>query len=337
MNKGKIKTQKEIIALVKKLKKQGKKIVTFNGGFDILHFGHIESLKEAKKQGDILVIPLNSDKSIRLYKGPNHPINSQEKRAEVLAALECVDYVTIFDEINCKNILDKIKPDIHCNGSDWGKSCVERKVIEKNSGKIHILKWQSGFSTSQLIKKTLESYHKPEIKAVFLDRDGTININQPEYTHKISQFKFAPGAISGLQKLSKTDYKIIIVTNQSGIGKGYFKEKDLEKLHKWMLEELEKKGVRIDKIYYCPHHPNDNCLCRKPGIAMLLKAVKDFNINLSKSWVIGDDEKDIIMGREANVKTIKIGNKMPKEIKLEPNYYVKNILEAIKIIKKNEK
>lgn len=333
----KIKNQKEIVRVVKKLKEQGRKIVTYNGSFDILHLGHIESLKEAKKQGDILIIPLNSDKSVRLYKGPNHPINSQEKRAEVLAALECVDYITIFDEINCKNILDKIKPNIHCNGADWGKSCVERGIIEKNRGKIQILKWQNGFSTSNLIEKIINAYQERETKAVFLDRDGTINVNQPGCVRKISQFRFTPGAVPALKKLSKKNYKIIIVTNQSGIGRGYFKKKDLKKIHQWMLKKLKRVSVRIDKIYYCPHLPEDNCPCRKPKIKMFLQAVNDFDINLNKSWFIGDDDKDVIAGREANIKTIKIGKRMPKTMKLEPNYYAKNLLGAVNIILKHEK
>ena len=330
----KIKSQKEIVKIIQGLKNKGKKIVTYNGSFDILHFGHIESLKEAKKQGDILIIPLNSDKSVRFYKGSNHPINSQKKRAEALATLEYVDYIVLFNEINCKNILNKIKPDIHCNGSDWGKNCVERGVVEVNGGKIYILKWQPGFSTSDLIQKISGNNFVPDTKAVFLDRDGTININDPEYNYKIDKFKFASGAVSALKKLSKTNYKIIIITNQSGIGRGYFKEEDLKKLHKWMLAELKKKGIRIDKIYYCPHHPNDNCFCRKPKIGMLLKAVKDFGINLSKSWFVGDDDKDVIAGREANVRTIKIGKKMTPKTKLGPNYYVKNLFEAVNIIQK---
>lgn len=332
----KIKSKKQIIQIVKKLKKQGKKIVAYNGSFDILHAGHIQSLKEARNQGDFLVLLLNSDKSVRSYKGPNKPIVSQTERAEILSALECVDYITIFDQINPKNILKKIKPNIYCNGPDWGKNCVERNVVEKNGGRMHILKWQTGLSTSKLIKKILETWHKPEIKAVFLDRDGTININQPGCVRKISQFKFASGAVSALKRLSKTDYKIIIVTNQAGIGRGYFKKRDLEKIHQWMLKKLKKVGVRIDKIYYCPHRPEENCSCRKPKIGMFLRAVADFDINLRRSWFIGDDNKDVIAGREANIKTIKIGKRMPKEIKLEPNYYVKNLLQAIKIIKRNE-
>lgn len=333
----KIKSQKQTLQIIEKLKKQGKKIVAYNGSFDILHVGHIRALKEAKNQGDFLVVLLNSDESIRSYKGPKKPIVLQKERAEILSALECVDYITIFDEITPKEILKKIKPDVYCHGLDWGKDFVEREIIKENKGKIYFLKSHAGFSTSQLIKKILEVYSALDVRAVFLDRDGTVNINKPEYVYKIEDFKFAPGAIPALQKLSKTDYKIVILTNQSGVGKGYFKDEDLKKLHQWMLGKLRKKGIRIDKIYYCPHQPEDNCSCRKPKIGMLLKAVKDFGINLSKSWMIGDDEKDIIAGREANIKTIKIGKKMSKKLKLEPNYYAKNLLEAVKIIKNNEK
>ena len=160
---------------------------------------------------------------------------------------------------------------------------------------------------------------------MFLDRDGTININEPEYVHKISDFKFVPGAISALKKLSKTGYKIIIVTNQSGIARGYYNEKDLKILHNWMLSEFKNKGIRIDGIYYCSHGQDDNCSCRKPKPGMLLKAGQDFGLILSKSWMVGDDDRDIIMGREANVSTIKIGAKMSQKLKLEPNYYVNKL------------
>lgn len=334
MNKDKLKTQKEIIQIVKKLKKQGKKTVALSGSFDILHSGHIKSLKEAKRQGDVLILLLNSDKSIKNYKGPNRPINPQKERIEVLSALEPIDYLVLFDEITPKEILTKIQPDIFCQGKDWGKNCVEREVVEKYGGKVYVLKWQKGLSTTQLIEKILAVYSKLSVKAVFLDRDGTINVNQPTYLHRIEDFKFIPKVIPALKKLSKTDYKIIILTNQSGISRGYFKEEDLKKLHNWLLKFLRKKGIKIEKIYYCPHHPEDNCFCRKPKIGMLLQAVKDFDISLNESWVIGDDERDVIMARNANIKSIKIGEAMPKDLKLKPNFYAKNLFEAVDIILK---
>ncbi len=313
MKKNKVKTQKEIAKIVKGLKRKNKKIVTCNGSFDILHQGHLQRLREAKRQGDILIVCLNSDKSVRAYKGSGRPINSQAVRANNLTDLEYVDYVVIFNEINPKKILSKIKPDIHCVGRDWGKDCVEREVVEKNGGEIYVCKWLKGFSSSKLIGI-------PSVKAVFLDRDGTININEPEYVHRKDDFKFVPGAIEALKKLSQTDYKIIITTNQSGIGRGYFTEKDLKLLHQWMLEKFKKEKIRIDKIYYCPHHPKDNCFCRKPKPGMIEKAVKDFGINLSKSWIVGDDKRDIAMGKEVNLRTILLGER------------VKNLREAIKII-----
>lgn len=154
----KIKTQEGIIGICRNLKKRKKTIVTYNGSFDILHLGHVKSLQEAKKQGDVLIVPLNSDKSIKAYKSPKRPIIPQSQRAQMLAALSCVDYVVIFNETNPIKILDKIKPDIHCNGADYGKNCIEKDIVEKNGGKIHILKWIPSLSTSKIIKKILEAY-----------------------------------------------------------------------------------------------------------------------------------------------------------------------------------
>jgi D-glycero-D-manno-heptose 1,7-bisphosphate phosphatase len=333
MPKNKIKETEELVKIVQHLKRKNKKIVACSGSFDILHIGHINLLREAKALGDILIVLLNSDKSIRSYKGPARPINPQKNRAQVLASLETVDFITIFDEITPTKVLEKLKPDIYYQGSDWGRNCIEREVIEKNGGKIYVRKIpKEEPTTSQLVQKIIKAYSKPSGKAVFLDRDGTININEPEHLHKIEDFKFTLYAIRALKKLSKSDYKIIIVTNQSGIGRGYYTERDLKKLHQWMLKEFRKKRIRVDKIYYCPHRPEDKCSCRKPNIGMLLKAVKDFNISLNDSWLVGDDERDVIMGRRANVKTIKLGKKMSKQLKLKPNYYANNLLEAVRII-----
>lgn len=313
-----------------------KKVVTRNGSFDILHLGHVKSLQEAKKQGDVLVVLLNSDKSVRNYKGPSRPIIPQRERAEILAALECVDYVVLFDKIKPGILLTKIKPDVHCVGPDWGKHTSSRKIVEKSGGKIHVLKKVGDFSTSDLIKKISRVASEPEIKAVFLDRDGTINIDDPKYHQQIEAFKFVPRAIAALQKLSKTDYKIIVATNQAGVGRGFFKESDLKKLHSWLLAKLKRKKARIDKIYYCPHRIEENCSCRKPKIGLLLEAVRDCGINLSKSWFVGDSERDVLTGKEGNLKTIMIKTRNFKKPKIQPDFYAENLLEAVnKIISYN--
>ena len=328
----KIIPQDEIFRLVHGLRKQNKKIVTYNGSFDVLHVGHIKSIREAKEQGDVLIILLNSDKSIKLYKGPSRPINKEEDRIELISSLDTVDYVVAFDEINPKKILSIIKPDIHCNGSDWGENCIERSVVGENGGKIHVLKWQEGFSSTNTIDKTFDNKEKSIARAIFLDRDGTINDNKEGYAHKTEEFEFLPGVIEGLKKLSRTDYFLIIITNQSGIGRGMYRHDDFQKLSKWLLSKLKKDGIKISKIYHCPHQPNDNCDCRKPGIGLFLRAVQDFGISLNKSWLVGDSDSDVIAGREANIKTIKIGKKMDNALELEPNYYAKNFKETVDII-----
>jgi len=333
----KIKKLKDLQKLVFKLKEKGRKIVSVSGSFDILHVGHIRNLKEAKKQGDILIVLLNSDKSIKLYKGPNRPINNQKHRAELLSAIEYVDYIATFDEINPINALRKIKPDVYCQGQDWGKNCIERKVIEENGGQIYVLPWVKGFSTSKLIKKIYKTEEFSAPKAIFLDRDGTINVNKPEYVHRVEDFKFKENAIKGLKELSKSEYKLFIITNQSGVARGYFSKDQLKKLNSWLLRRLSREGIEIEKIYYCPHHPDftESCNCRKPQIGMLIRAVKEYGINLSKSWLIGDSEKDIIMARSANLKSIKIGKRVNRKLKLEPNYYAKDLLEASGIVLNN--
>lgn len=167
--------------------------------------------------------------------------------------------------------------------------------------------------------------------AVFLDRDGVINVDKG-YVHTIEDFEFFPGAIEGLQKLSSTDYKIIIVTGQSGIGRGYYSMDDFWKLTDYMLSELEKHDVRIDAIYYCPHAPDDQCACRKPNTYMIEQAQKKFDIDVTKSYMIGDKTADVKMGEQAGCKTVLIKGS-PNETQyyqVRPDFTADNLFEAIK-------
>jgi len=160
----KIKTREEIKEIVSDLKKQGKKIVTTNGSFDIFHYGHVSYLKEAKKQGDILIVGVNTDRSVKEWKKhigykdwEKRPINPVEARAAVLAALSCVDYVTIYDEPSSIEFVKSIIPDIHVNGGEYGVECIEAKVVKENGGKIHIIDKINGFSSSEIMKKIRDS------------------------------------------------------------------------------------------------------------------------------------------------------------------------------------
>lgn len=157
----KVVSLKKLIPIVQKLKKQNKKIVTTNGVFDILHLGHVKSLEEAKKLGDVLIVGINSDFSVRQIKGEKRPINNEKSRTCVLAALEYIDYVFLFNEKDPRKWISKLKPDVHVKAGDYKiNQIIERDVIEKNDGKIIIAKMLEGYSTTALIHKILKIYGK---------------------------------------------------------------------------------------------------------------------------------------------------------------------------------
>lgn len=158
----KIKTLDELLPIVQELKAQNKVIVTNNGSYDILHIGHVTGLFVSKEQGDVLIIGLNSDKSIKEYKSKDRPINNQEMRARMLAALPCVDYIFIFDETTPHNFIEKIKPHIHTNGAEYGTECVEKDAVEENGGKIFLLPMVEGFKTTSIIEKITQVYCKKQ-------------------------------------------------------------------------------------------------------------------------------------------------------------------------------
>jgi histidinol-phosphate phosphatase family protein len=142
-------------------------------------------------------------------------------------------------------------------------------------------------------------------KAVFIDRDGTINVNV-EYLDNPEDFQMYPGVAEGVKILNENGFLVIVITNQSGIARGYFTKETLEKIHQRMMKELKEKGAKIDAIYYCPHHPDDNCSCRKPETGLLEKAIKEHNIDTSHSYVIGDRMIDVEAGHKIGLKTVLI-------------------------------
>jgi len=147
----KLKSNEEIEQIVNGL--AGKTVVTTNGSFDIMHAGHVHFLEEAKRQGDTLIVGLNTDRSIRENKGDKRPIIDQDSRARMLCALEMVDYVVMFDEKTPVRLLEIIKPDVHVNGDEYGEDCVEAETVKKNGGRIHVVRKIPGKSTSEIIEK----------------------------------------------------------------------------------------------------------------------------------------------------------------------------------------
>lgn len=168
-------------------------------------------------------------------------------------------------------------------------------------------------------------------KAIFLDRDGTINIDYG-YVHEKDKFKFIDGAIDGLKMLNDLHYTLIIITNQSGIGRKYFTEEEFQKINYYMLEKLNENNINIAKVYYCPHIDEDNCNCRKPKLELFYQAIEEFNIDTSLSYAIGDKERDLSICTKEQVKGILLTNGN------NDNYICKsNLLEAANYIAKNSR
>jgi D,D-heptose 1,7-bisphosphate phosphatase len=171
-------------------------------------------------------------------------------------------------------------------------------------------------------------------KAVFLDRDGTIIVDK-DYTHKISDLEFYSDSFSALKKIQKKGYKMIIITNQSGIGRGYFSTQDYLSFMTFFHEKLKKEGITITGEYYCKHLPEDKCSCRKPHTDLIKKAIKEHNIDVSSSFFIGDKTSDIEAGKRVECKTILVmtgKSGKDKEYEVMPDFTCKNLAEASLII-----
>lgn len=191
---------------------------------------------------------------------------------------------------------------------------------------------------------------KNKQKAIFLDRDGTI-INYIPFLNKVSQVELLPLAADAIKKINKSEYLCIIITNQPIIARGESTIENLDDIHKRLETLLGEQGAYIDKIYYCPHHPDKGfegevpelkikCNCRKPNIGMLEKASKEYNIDLSQSIIIGDSTLDIKTGENANIKSIlvKTGQAgLDNKHDVSPTYIADNLFEAVEIIERGSK
>jgi D-glycero-D-manno-heptose 1,7-bisphosphate phosphatase len=185
------------------------------------------------------------------------------------------------------------------------------------------------------------------MKAVFLDRDGVINVDKG-YVYRIEDFEFYSNVFKALKKLQDAGYKLFIVTNQSGIAVGYYTEEDFLKLTEFMLKEFEKEGIKIEKVYYCPHHENGivekyaiKCDCRKPESGMIRKAIQEFGVDPTKSFLIGDKENDILAAHKEGVKAalVKTGQGIKYIDTTTADYVGEDILDVVDnfILKTDEK
>ena len=163
---------------------------------------------------------------------------------------------------------------------------------------------------------------------VFLDRDGVINKDNPNYTFRVEVFEILPGVIDALRQLKSKGYFLIVVTNQSGIAQGIYSQQQMEECHRYFQQQ---SGNLIDHFYFSPDHPSVSAsLSRKPGTLMFEKAIAKFNIDIKKSWMVGDRGRDIIPARTMGIRTIQIGDEIDENEKAD--HQVGNLLDASKII-----
>lgn len=143
-------------------------------------------------------------------------------------------------------------------------------------------------------------------KAIFIDRDGVINKARRDYVKSVDELEILPGAARALRLLRRAGYMLIVITNQSAVGRGIITRKRLSAIHEHLRRVLSPNGIAIDAIYYCPHRSDEGCTCRKPRPGLILKASAEHNIDLRNSWLIGDDETDIAAGKAVGCRTIMI-------------------------------
>ncbi len=167
------------------------------------------------------------------------------------------------------------------------------------------------------------------MKTVFVDRDGTI-ARDVHYCRRVEDFEFLPTVPEAIRLLNEHDFKTVVVTNQSGVARGYFTEATLLQIHQHMKKELARYGAWIDAIYYCPHHPDEGCECRKPRTGLFRQAARELDIDFSGSFVVGDMAMDIEAGRVLSCQTVLVttGPQERSNIANSPDYIADSLLEA---------
>jgi rfaE bifunctional protein nucleotidyltransferase chain/domain len=313
----KILSNDQMDAWVAAQKAAGRRIGFTCGSFDLLHAGHVQYLAEAKTMCDRLIVAVNSDASVGRYKDPLRPINPQDQRMFVVAGLESADAVTLLEEDRPLSLLLRWEPDLYIKGGDYTTGSLRSgEAVRAYGGEVRVIRSDFGSSTSGIIERigALAAHAEPEAAAatpacglVLLDRDGTLIRNIP-FLHDPSQVEVLPGVAEGLLKLQNAGLRLAIVSNQQGIGLGYFTVQDFIAVNQRLFRELNPHGIRISRVYFCPHSVADQCSCRKPASGMIARAMRDFGMPPERTFVIGDTDADIQAGEAAGCRTARIGD-----------------------------
>lgn len=305
-------TREEARTIREQARLAGKRVGFTSGHFDLLHRGHLEYLQTARSYCDMLIVAVNSDRVTRLRKGFTRPIVLENDRVAMVAGLKPVDAAFIFDEETNQTNITTLKPDLYLKAGDYSKDKLSSApIVESYGGEVVLVPFVPGLSTTGLVERIqgrlgveAEPIAKQEMSpCAFLDRDGTL-VELVEYLHEPAKVKLIPKVGEGLLMLQNAGFRLVIVTNQPGIGIGYFSEEDFFATNREFLKQVSAYGVRIDKIYVSPYSKADQSPCRKPSTGLVDRAFRELAIDRSKTVFIGDMTGDIQCGVNAGVRTI---------------------------------
>jgi D-glycero-D-manno-heptose 1,7-bisphosphate phosphatase len=312
----KILTNDQVDGWIDKLRSAGRKFGYTCGAFDLLHAGHVDYLARSRGLCDALLVAVNSDWSIRQYKDPHRPVCSELERMSVVAALGSVDAVTILNDVRPLAQIERWKPDFYIKGGDYSvRQLRSAEAVTAYGGQVATIPVSHHVSTSQIIERIMAVERlappSPVTSAapkgiIFLDRDGTL-LNESPYLSDPREAELLPGVGEGLAELQRAGYRLVVVTNQQGIGLGYFFVREFIAVNAALFRLLTPFGVTISRIYYCPHSAADACDCRKPAAGLLLRALQEFGIEAERCFMVGDRDVDAIAGARAGCSAVLVG------------------------------
>jgi rfaE bifunctional protein nucleotidyltransferase chain/domain len=310
----KILTLAQADAWVEKQRAEGQRIGFTCGAFDVVHAGHAQYLNDARSLCDKLLVAVNSDESIRRYKDPLRPINPWAERAYVVAALASCDRVTALEEDRPLTLIERWKPELYIKGGDYGTQFLRSSsAVEAYGGQTVVIPTQFGASTTAMYERiqALAAVASPvpaiEIETrglALLDLDGTL-IRDASFDP--TQVEVLPGVVEALGTLQSAGFRLCVITNQQGIGLGYFGYRDFVEKCRKLLRALGAAGISIAKIYFCPHSLADQCDCRKPAAGLILRALREQRAAIERCVVIGDSAQDMEAAREAGCRGLYVG------------------------------
>jgi rfaE bifunctional protein nucleotidyltransferase chain/domain len=284
------------------------------GSFDILHAGHVHYLREARSLCDQLLVAVNSDESVRQYKGQLRPVVPEQERIAIISALECVDGVTLLDERRPLGLIQAVRPDFYIKGADYSlEELKSRNEVEAYGGKVVLIPIAHPTSTSSVIDRIRErfSYSEPSVtntrggRLALLDRDGTL-IKDVPYLGDPRRVELLPGVGEGLATLQRGGFRLVMVTNQQGIGLGYYSTEEFACVNRRLFCLLQDYQIQFSRIYFCPHSLAEGCECRKPRAGMLTRAMQYFQASPKDCFMVGDSVADIVAAQQAGCPAVLI-------------------------------